>query len=125
MFNEIFTQVIISLILGIISYLAIFVHKQISDLINNKVKNEKIKNCLETANSIVEQSVFCVTQTYVDELKKQGSFDCNAHKTALSKAKNIACDMLTSDVLEVIRSTYGDFDEWLNTKIEEVIQKSK
>ena len=125
MVKEIFSEIILSLIVGIISYLVVFIRKQISDFLNKKIENEKIKNGLETANSIVEQAVLYVTQTYVDELKGKDVFDSEAQNVALQKAKDSAYAMFNDDISKIIHSTYGDFDEWLNTKIEEIIQKNK
>ncbi len=125
MFKEIFSDVIIGIVFGIISYLVVLIRKQISDFLNKKIENENIKNGLETANNIVEQAVLCVTQTYVDELKGKDIFDSKAQNVALQKAKDSAYAMFNDDISKIIHSTYGDFDEWLNTKIEEIIQKNK
>lgn len=125
MFKEIFSDVIIGIVFGIISYLVVFIRKQISDFLNKKIENENIKNGLETANNIVEQAVLCVTQTYVDELKGKDIFDAESQKTALQKAKDSAYAMFNDDILEIVQSTYGDFEEWMNTKIEEVVHKNK
>ena len=125
MFKDIFCEIFIALIFGIVSYLIVFIRKQLSGFLQTKIKNEKIKNGLETANNIVEQAVLCVTQTYVDELKGKDIFDSDSQKVALQKAKDSACAMFNDDIFKIIHSTYGDFDEWLNTKIEEIIQKNK
>ena len=125
MFKEVFSEIIITLIVGIISYFVVFIRKQITEFINKKIENEKIKNGLETANNIVEQAVLYVTQTYVDELKGKDIFDAESQKTALQKAKDSAYAMFNDDILEIVQSTYGDFEEWMNTKIEEVVRKNK
>lgn len=125
MVKEIFSDVIIGIVFGIISYLVVFIRKQISDFLNKKIENENIKNGLETANNIVEQAVLYVTQTYVDELKGKDIFDSEAQNVALQKAKDSAYAMFNDDILEIVQSTYGDFEEWMNTKIEEVVHKNK
>ena len=125
MFKEIFSEVLVTLIFAIFSYIVVYVRNQITEITKEKIKNEKVKQYIETANSIVEQAVLSVTQTYVDELKGKDLFSSEAQKTALQKAKDSANAMFNADIVQTICDNYGDFDEWLATKIEETVSKNK
>ena len=54
--------------------------------ISNKIDNEKTEKDLTGATTIVLDAVKCVFQTYVETLKKEGSFNKNAQLIALNKA---------------------------------------
>ena len=125
MFKEIFSEVLVTLIFAIFSYIVVYVRNQITEITKEKIKNEKVKQYIETANGIVEQAVLSVTQTYVDELKGKDLFSSEAQKTALQKAKDSANAMFNTDIVQTICDNYGDFDEWLATKIEETVSKNK
>lgn len=125
MFKEIFSEVLVTLIFAIFSYIVVYIRNQITEITKEKIKNEKVKQYIETANSIVEQAVLSVTQTYVDELKGKDLFSSEAQKTALQKAKDSANAMFNADIVQTICDNYGDFDEWLATKIEETVSKNK
>lgn len=54
--------------------------------ISSKIDNEKTEKDLTGATTIVLDAVKCVFQTYVETLKKEGSFNKNAQLIALNKA---------------------------------------
>ena len=125
MFKEIISDVLVTLIFAIFYYIAIYARNQITKITKEKINNEKVKQNIETANAIVEQAVLSVTQTYVDSLKDSDSFDREAQKIALQKAKDSVNTMFNADIMKTICDNYGDFEEWLVTKIEEVVNKHK
>ncbi len=122
--NIIETCVLTPLLIAISSFIIAFLHKQTIEL-QEKIKDEKVKGLLNTANGIVEQAVTTVTQTYVDGLKSEGTFDKDAQNEAFNKAKDSINTLFTQDIVNAIQNNYGDFDEWITTKIEESISKNK
>ena len=76
---------------------------------------------LSVATTIVTNAVRSVFQTYVEALKKNGTFDAKSQKIALTKAKDEALAQMTDDIKEYITSTYGDLETWLTTQIEATI----
>lgn len=122
--NIIETCVFTPLLIAISSFIIAFLHKQTIKL-QERVKDEKVKDLIETANSIVEQSVTAVTQTYVDSLKADGVFDKDAQDIAFNKAKDSIYTLFTQDIINAIKDNYGSLDEWITTKIEESISKNK
>jgi hypothetical protein len=70
--------------------------------------------CVETTN-----------QTYVDALKKAGSFDAEAQKEAFKKTYTAILDILTDEAKDYLTNIVGDFDAFLKNKIESTVKESK
>lgn len=122
--NLIETLVLAPLVIAISSFLIALIRQQTSK-IEGKIKDEKAKRMLEIAENVVSQAVATVSQTYVDGLKKDGIFDTDAQKEAFEMSKDKIYKLLTTDTLQAVQNNYGDVDEWIVTKIEETINKSK
>lgn len=122
--NLIETLVLAPLIIAISSFLIALIRQQTSK-IEEKIKDEKAKMMLEIAENVISQAVATVSQTYVDGLKKDGIFDIDAQKKAFEMSKDKIYKLLTTDTLQAVQNNYGDVDEWIVTKIEETINKSK
>jgi hypothetical protein len=69
--------------------------------------------------------VSAVSQTYVDELKKAGSFDAEAQKQALAMALAACIKAISPATKAFIEETYGDLTEYLTTYIEAEVRKQK
>lgn len=122
--NLIETIVVVPLVIAISSFLIALIRQQTAK-IESSVKDEKAKKLIQIAESAVAQTVTSVTQTYVDELKKEGAFDFCAQKEAFEKSKQNVEKLLTEEAVSAVKETFGDFDEWLETKIEEAVYNSK
>ncbi|WP_343209484.1 phage holin, LLH family [Anaerolentibacter hominis] len=95
--------------------------KYAAGLIRAKTEDTK----LAEISDIIASVVTCVTQTYVESLKKSGKFDKAAQQTAFETAKHTALAMLSREARELIAKTYGDIDAYLETKIEEYVNLIK
>lgn len=93
--------------------------------LGTKTKNEKAAAYLATATTIVLNAVKSVMQTYVDSLKKSGSFDATAQAEALQRAKEIVLTQTTDEVKAFITEAYGAFETWVNTQIEASVNTLK
>lgn len=122
--NIVETCVIIPLLTALTSVLIAFINKQASNL-KSKLNDEKAKQYIDKANSIVEQAVSCVSQTYVEALKKEEKFDAEAQKEAFEKAKTLVYTLMKTECKKAVEDNYLDFDKWLMSKIEEAIYKAK
>lgn len=122
--NLIETLVLAPLIIAISSFLIAFLKQQTAKL-QEKIQDEKIKRLLGIAESVVSQSVLTVSQTYVDALKEDGSFGKDEQEKAFEMSRDKIYKLLTADTIQVIQENYGDVEEWITTKIEETINKSK
>jgi ABC-type Na+ efflux pump permease subunit len=91
----------------------------------SEIENDKIREAVLKAIDIVEQAVLYVMQTYVDALKRKGEFDIKAQEEAFQKAKEAACILITDEMKKTIEDGYGDFDAWLETRIEQTVRATK
>ena len=119
--NEIIINIISIVVTSIVLPLISIAGAKLIQFINSKIKNNKAADLLTTATTIVINAVRSVFQTYVEALKKEGSFNKDAQINALNKAKDIALTQMTDEVKEYLVSTYGSLDSWLDTNIEATI----
>lgn len=123
--NEILINVISCVVTGVIIPLSSLLGVKLVKWINTKISNDTLSNNLSKATEIVVNSIKCIFQTYVDSLKKTNSFDKEAQVTAFNKAKEIAFNQMSDDLIQYISKTFGDIDTWLTTKIEAEINSLK
>ena len=119
--NEIIINIISVVVTSIVFPLISIAGAKLIQFINSKIKNNKAADLLTTATTIVINAVRSVFQTYVEALKKEGSFNKDAQIIALNKAKDIALTQMTDEVKEYLVATYGSLDSWLDTNIEATI----
>lgn len=127
--NELVEVLVRVALIPAIAALGKFLYSIITKYVEEKTKNikdEKTRNYVRDAVKAVLTAVDSTFQTYVDSLKKSGNFTSEeAHKEAFDRAKNIALTMLTQEMREAIRITYGDLDVWLNNVIEQLVGANK
>ena len=119
--NEIIINIISVVVTSIVLRLISIAGAKLIQFINSKIKNNKAADLLTTATTIVINAVRSVFQTYVEALKKEGSFNKDAQIIALNKAKDIALTQMTDEVKNYLVTTYGSLDSWLDTNIEATI----
>ena len=119
--NEIIINIISVVVTSIVLPLVSIAGAKLIQFINSKIKNNKAADLLTTATTIVINAVRSVFQTYVEALKKEGSFNKDAQIIALNKAKDIALTQMTDEVKDYLVTTYGSLDSWLDAKIEATI----
>lgn len=112
--GEIGTQLIIGVIGVIISGLGIVV----TYLINKYVNDAKLKNLLSSLYTLVQNSVLEVYQTYVEALKKAGSFDAEAQKQALNKCLELIKVNMPKELENWLKANYSDVESYLKSLIE-------
>ena len=107
-----------------LGYLIILIRVKKNELIQ-KIDNEFIKATIEDATDLIFDSVDKVSQTYVDQLKKDGVFDINKQKEALLLAITSAKDLMSEEMMVLLNDKYNDLDEWIIQKIEAYIKIKK
>ncbi len=123
--NEILLNILSVVVTVVVLPLISIAGGKLVKLINSKIKNSEEAKLLSKATEIVTSAVKSVFQTYVESLKKSGTFNEEAQKTALSKAKDSALSEMNEDVKTYIEDTYGNLDAWLTTEIEALINTLK
>jgi len=124
LWNQVFTTVLLPLLTALVSLAAAYLYKKVQELVLS-IKSKKIQSTVSAAVDAVYQAVQSTTQTYVDSLKASGTFTAEAQTEAFNKSKTVALTMITTSSQQIISSAFGDFDTWINTKIEELVRECK
>ena len=124
LFNVIFQVCIIPLLGVLTAYFIKFVNAKSAE-IGTKVENETQKKYLEMLNSTITDCVIATTQTYVDSLKKQGTFDAEAQKVAFTMTYESVVKLLTDEATEYLNEAVGDLQLYITQKIEAEVNLNK
>ena len=112
--GEIGTQVILGIVGVIISSLGVVV----TYLVNKYVNDAKLKNILTSLNTLVQNSVLEVYQTYVEALKKAGNFDAEAQKLALERCLTLIKANMPKDIDTWLKANYSNIESYLKSLVE-------
>ena len=123
--NEVLLNILSVVVTAVILPLISYAGTRLITYLNSKIKDEKARELLTQATTVVTNAVRAVFQTYVDSLKKSGNFGAEAQLEALNKAKDIALSQLSEEVKDYITKNYGDINNWLTTQIEATINLIK
>lgn len=93
--------------------------------INNNLDNDIAEKYLTMVAETITDCVIATNQTYVESLKKAGSFDAEAQKAAFNKTYEAVIQVLSQDSKEYLTSIYGDLAAYLNTRIEAEVNLQK
>lgn len=99
--------------------------KQHTAQIEREINNETASKYMSMAVEAVAQAVAYTSQTFVDALKSSGGFTKEKQAEAFEKSKEKTLEILGDTTVEALREIYGDFDAWLETKIEQVCRETK
>lgn len=116
------------LIAAVVMLVATFICKYLYtkwNEIKTNIKNEKIRNVIDEVVDIVYRAVVQTNQVYVDSLKNSGTFDEEAAKIAFSKTKNTIMNLLSNSMISIITEVYGDFNTYIDTLIESIVNEEK
>ena len=122
--QQIFEVAIIPLIGVLTGILIKYINAKSSAAIAS-AENEQAKKYIALLDDTITSCVLATTQTYVDALKKAGSFDVEAQKTAFEMTYNAVLNVLTEDAKNYLTAFYGDLGAYMTTKIEAEVQNNK
>lgn len=118
-------QVCVIPLLGILTkYLVDYLTAKRNE-INSKTDNETAQKYTNMIYQTVVDCVIATNQTYVDSLKKSGSFDEAAQKEAFNRTMNAIMTILSDDAKEYITEATGDLNTYLAQLIEAEVNKRK
>lgn len=118
-------QVCVIPLLGILTkYLVDYLTAKRNE-INSKTDNETAQKYTNMIYQTVVDCVIATNQTYVDSLKKSGSFDETAQKEAFNRTMNAIMTILSDDAKEYITEATGDLNTYLTQLIEAEVNKRK
>ena len=95
--------------------------KEITKEADNEIANKYINLLSET----ITQCVIATNQTYVESLKKSGSFDAEAQKEAFRRTYESVMNILTVEAKQYLANIYGDLDKYITSKIESEVNINK
>lgn len=118
-------QVCVIPLLGILTkYLVDYLTAKRNE-INSKTDNETAQKYTNMIYQTVVDCVIATNQTYVDSLKKSGSFNEAAQKEAFNRTMNAIMTILSDDAKEYITEATGDLNTYLTQLIESEVNKRK
>ena len=88
---------------------------------NNALANKYTVMLADT----ISACVLATNQTYVESLKKQGSFDEEAQKVAFSMTLNAVMEILSDDAKEYLSEAFGDLNSYITSQIEASVNVNK
>lgn len=122
--QTILTAILIAAIPVITSELTKFLKLQVQT-IKEKTKQEVLNKHIDRAEKVVEDIVEAISQTTVDNLKKQGAFTKEKQDEAFNEAKSKVLEVLTKESKEALQEAYDDLNIWIDTQIESAVKRNK
>ena len=104
------------------AYLVALLRKRTAQ-IEKEIDNATASKYMNMACEAVAQAVTFTAQTFVDTLKAEGAFTKEKQIEAFNTAKDKVLEILGDTVVAALGEIYGDFDAWLDTKIEQVCRE--
>lgn len=123
--NALVLNIIETVLMAIIVPLLGFAMKKLNAWLNTKIHNDTASKYIQISTDMVYDIVGSISQTYVNMLKQEGSFDSEAQKKAFNDAMKMAKSMLSQEAKDILSETYGDIDKWLSMQIESAVVKQK
>lgn len=118
-------EVVVIPLLGILTaYVVKIVNAKLEEVSASR-KNELEKKYIDMLNDTISDCVIATTQTYVESLKKQGSFDAKAQKEAFNQTYGAVMDILSEEAKEYLNEAIGDLNLYITQKIEAEVKINK
>ena len=118
-------EVVVIPLLGILTaYVVKIVNVKLEEVSANR-KNELEKKYIDMLNDTISDCVIATTQTYVESLKKQGSFDAEAQKKAFNQTYGAVMGILSEDAKKYLNEAIGDLNLYITQKIEAEVKINK
>ena len=122
--KEFFTICIFPIMGGVAIYVGNY-FKVKANKLNSETKNNEVQNALLLLNSAVENAVLFTKQTFVDNQKKNGTFDAAAQKVAYELTYAIAMAAITEDTKKTLSGVINDLPKYINSLIEAKVYITK
>ena len=126
--NEFLSTLLQAVLIAAVPVISAFIGKGLTALsgyLSSKTENDTAKKYLTAAEEAARKAVTYTSQTYVDALKKSGSFSKENQEEALSRAVDKAKSLLTVEAIAFLEEAYGDVTEFLKTNIEAEVRSQK
>ena len=121
---QIFELCIIPLLAVLTGYLVQWIKAKTAEA-TEKNQKDVFDKYITMLGETIAKCVSATNQTYVDALKKAGSFDAEAQKHAFEMTLNAVINVLGKDAIEYLTAIYGDLTGYLTTLIEAEVKAQK
>lgn len=118
-------QVCVIPLLGILTKFLVDFLSAKRDELNSKTDNEIAQKYTNMIYQTVVDCVIATNQTFVESLKKSGSFDEAAQKEAFNRTMSAVMAILSDDAKKYITEATGDLNTYLTQLIEAEVNKRK
>lgn len=122
--QEIFEVCVIPLLGILTAYVIKWINLKSADL-TEKIDNDILDKYIRMLDKTITECVIATNQTYVDTLKKEGSFDKDAQKIAFEKTYNSVILILNEDAKEYLEEAFFDLKKYITEKIEAEVAQNK
>ena len=122
------TQIFEVCIIPLLGILTTYIVKYIQ--VKSAEITEKTDNAIADKYTVmladtISACVLATNQTYVEALKKQGSFDAEAQKIAFNMTLNAVMEILSEDAKEYLSEAFGDLNSYITSQIEASVNVNK
>ena len=124
MLFQIFELCIVPLLAVLTGYLVQWIKAKTAEA-TEKNQKDVFDKYITMLGETIAKCVSATNQTYVDALKKAGSFDAEAQKHAFEMTLNAVMNVLGKDAIEYLTAIYGDLTGYLTTLIEAEVKSQK
>jgi hypothetical protein len=121
---KVFEVAIIPLLGAATLYLITLIDAKKKEL-KDKAKSETTKKYIEMLDDTIINCVIATNQTYVDALKKAGSFDAEAQKQAFKLTYEAVMAILTDEAQVYLNEAIKDLNAYITNKIESGVVAAK
>ena len=121
---KVFEVAIIPILGATAMYLVTLIKAKKQELLE-KTKNETTKKYIEMLDKTITECVLATNQTYVEALKKQGSFDEEAQKQAFQLTYDAIMKILSDEAQVYLAEAIKDLNAYITNKIESQVVVSK
>lgn len=121
---DIFEVCIIPL-LGVLTAYAVKYIQVKSAEITEKTDNALADKYTVMLADTISACVLATNQTYVEALKKQGSFDAEAQKIAFNMTLDAVMTILSDDAKDYLSEAFGDLNSYITSQIEASVNVNK
>lgn len=122
--TKLFELVLFPLLGGLTTFAIILIKNKALE-IANKTNNATKEKYIVMLSDTISKCVAATTQTYVDSLKKSGSFTAEAQKIAFQMSFDAVMAVLTDDAKKYLANVYGDLTAYITQAIEAEVKASK
>lgn len=121
---QIFELCIVPLLAVLTGYLVQWIKAKTAEA-TEKNQKDVFDKYITMLGETIAKCVSATNQTYVDALKKAGSFDAEAQKHAFDMTLTAVMNVLGKDAIEYLTAIYGDLTGYLTTLIEAEVKAQK